>query len=61
MIIHHGLQIQDGGVERHALISSCENTKIAKLQLAPPPQEDAGTTKKRYPLSKDKDDATVRL
>ena len=53
------LPVQDGGVEGHALISFCERTKITTSCWTIINRRMLEPTKKRYPMSKDKE-ATAR-
>ena len=62
MTIYKKFQIlvQDGGVEGHVLISSCESTKITTSHLTTINRMTMEPTKKRYPTSKDKEEAAAR-
>ena len=51
---------QDGGVEGHALTPSCENTRITTSCWTIIDRKTLELTKKRYPTSKDKGEATMR-
>ena len=50
--------VQDGGVG-HALISSCESTKITTSCLTTINRMTLEPIKKRYPTSKDKEEAAM--
>ena len=55
-----GFSVEDGGVERHALISSYESTKIATSCWITIDGGMLEPTKKGYPTSKDKEEAAAR-
>ena len=55
-----GLLVQDGGVEECVLISSFEITKITTTYRTTIHRRMLEHTKKRYPMSKDKEEAAAR-
>ena len=58
--IYRRLLVQDGGVEGQAFTSSCESTKVATSCRTAIDGRTLEPTKKRYPMSKDKEEAAAR-
>ena len=54
------LLVQDGGVEGHVLVSSCESSKIATSCVTTIYRRTLEPTAKRYPMSKDEEAAKRR-